>query len=427
MSGSGYRAFLSTKYVPQLVVSMTLARLPVGVVTIVLVIFINLHYNATISGFSTAAFMGGMAVISPLFGRMVDRGWAPPLLRVTAILALASVLMLVWSVLTEQPPYLVILTALATGTFMPPVAAVTRSLWPVMLDIELISTAYNFDLLIVDVLYVGGPLVASIFVGMGIPEWGLILTTIGSTIGTLILSTIKPVIDCAHHNNKRSKRIKTTMDAVKAPLWCLPLVILMIALFSRIMFAAWLETEIPLYFTDMGNAMLGSVVISAWSVGSASGSIFFNRFQPSPRTMSTPMQLVVFTAVVLGISFIVPFGMSVVSMSIVLYFVGAVVAFTDNLYYQIAGNITPHERQGEMFSWMNTAYNVGLSAGAFVAGLSVENLGYHASFSLPAVCVIVSFVLTVFAFFAIKRHKARKDAEIAAIKVDTNDKKPAQA
>ena len=297
---------------------------------------------------------------------------------------------------------------------MPPVAAVTRSLWPVMLDIELISTAYNFDLLIVDVLYVGGPLLASIFIGMGIPEWGLILTTIGSTIGTLILASIKPVKDCAHHNRERSHRFKVVEEAVKPPLWCLPLVILLVALFSRIMFAAWLETEIPLYFTDMGNAMLGSVVISAWSVGSASGSIFFNRFQPIPRTMSTPMQLVVFTALVLVISFIVPFGMDVVSMSIVLYFAGAVVAFTDNLYYQIAGNITPHERQGEMFSWMNTAYNVGLSAGAFVAGLSVENLGYHAAFALPAVCVLISFALTIFAFFAIKRHMARKTAEKTA-------------
>ncbi len=179
MNESGYRSFLKTKYVPQLITSMTLARLPVGVVTIVLVIFVNMYYSASISGIATAAFMGGMAIIAPIFGRKVDKGYGPAMLYLTAFLELVSVFLLTWAVTSQMPVLAVLVTALTTGAFMPPVAAVTRSLWPVMLDISLISTAYNLDLLIIDALYVGGPLLASIFVGLGIPELGLILTTIG--------------------------------------------------------------------------------------------------------------------------------------------------------------------------------------------------------------------------------------------------------
>ena len=405
MSESGYRSFLKTPYVAQLVTSMTLARLPVGVVTIVLVIFVNMYYSASISGIATAAFMGGMAIIAPLFGRQVDKGRGPMMLVLTAILELISVCLLSWVVISCMPSWMVLLCSLATGAFMPPVAAVTRSLWPVMLDISLISTAYNFDLLIIDVLYVGGPLLASIFVGLGVPELGLILTTIGSSIGAIALARIVPVRECAQHNKKRSETFKQTINAIKAPLFTLPLILLMLGLFSRITFAAWLETAIPLFYTDLGNAMLGSVVISAWSVGSVTGSVLFNRFQPSPRTISTPAQLVLFTAIVLAVACVVPFCMSLLPMCIILALVGITVAATDNLYYQIAGNLTAHERQGEMFSWMNTASNIGLSAGAFFAGMSVEHLGFKASFTLPTLCVVISFGIVVGAFFAIKQYK----------------------
>lgn len=82
MQQMGYGAFLSTKHVPSIVVSMTFARLPMGIVTLILVLFVSIHYGAAVSGMATAAFTAGVACFGPVFGRLVDRGHGPVALRI---------------------------------------------------------------------------------------------------------------------------------------------------------------------------------------------------------------------------------------------------------------------------------------------------------------------------------------------------------
>lgn len=170
MQKTGYRAFLSTRHVPSIVVSMTLARLPMGVVTLILVLFVSVHYGAAASGMATAAFTAGVACFGPVFGRLVDKGHGPLALRILGVAELVAILSLVGGVMAEIHPAAVVACSFAAGALTPPIAGVTRALWPVMLDIGLVSTAYNFEVLIVDLIYVMGPPLASLFIAAGIPE-----------------------------------------------------------------------------------------------------------------------------------------------------------------------------------------------------------------------------------------------------------------
>ena len=115
MRETGYRAFLSTRHVPSIVVSMTLARLPMGVVTLILVLFVSMHYGAAVSGVATAAFTAGMACFGPIFGRMVDRGHGPTALRVLGVAELASIIGLVGAVEANVHPALVAACSFAAG------------------------------------------------------------------------------------------------------------------------------------------------------------------------------------------------------------------------------------------------------------------------------------------------------------------------
>ena len=183
---------------------MTLARLPMGVVTLILVLFVSVHYGAAASGMATAAFTAGVACFGPVFGRLVDKGHGPLALRILGVAELVAILGLVGGVMAEIHPAAVVACSFAAGALTPPIAGVTRSLWPVMLDIGLVSTAYNFEVLIVDLIYVMGPLLASLFIAAGIPEWGLIAATIGCTVGSLSLSRLAPVKSHAARNRKRA-------------------------------------------------------------------------------------------------------------------------------------------------------------------------------------------------------------------------------
>ena len=97
-------------------------------------------------------------------------------------------------------------------------------------------------------------------------------------------------------------------------------------------------------------------------------------------------------------------------MCLVMFAIGMAGAPCDNLYYQISGTLAPEERQAEMFSWLNTATSVGVSAGAFFAGLAVEEAGFQAAFSLPVLCSLAAFV---FAATAAVRIAATKKARRA--------------
>lgn len=393
MQKTGYRAFLSTEHVPGIVVSMTLARLPMGVVTLILVLFVSIHYGAAASGMATAAFTAGVTCFGPAFGRLVDKGHGPLALRILGVAELAAILGLVGGVMAEIHPAAVVACSFAAGALTPPIAGVTRSLWPVMLDIGLVSTAYNFEVLVVDLIYVMGPLLASLFIAAGIPEWGLIAATIGCTAGSLSLSMLAPVKSHAARNRTRAlSRNDSTAPLPRPRLLTLAIGLLLLVCLGKMCYSGWLEALIPLFYSDQEAALLGSVAISAWSVGAACGVVLFNRFQPESRTIATHKQLPLFAAIFLATTILTPLAEGIVSMCVVMFAIGMAGAPCDNLYYQLSGSLAPEERQAEMFSWLNTATSVGVSAGAFFAGCVVETSGFNAAFSLPVLCAFASFI-----------------------------------
>ncbi|WP_294439125.1 MFS transporter [uncultured Slackia sp.] len=399
MGESGYRAFFHTQHVPQLALSMVLARLPVGVVTIVLVLFVSTRYGATVAGLCTAGFTIGMACLAPVFGKFVDKGYGPVTLRVLAVVEMISVLALVALVLAQTHFVLAIAASFCCGAFMPPIAGVTRSLWPSMLDMSMIATAYNFEVLVIDVLYVTGPLLASIFVAIGAPEAGLISTTAASLVGTFILASLEPVKNHAQRNRTRRAQATQSADAsavpAKVPLLTFAVMLLLLAALMRLMFSGWLETIIPLFYNDMGQAALGSIAISAWSVGSVLGVVLFHRFQPNPRTIAPVKQMALFTGIFMAVSILAGFGVNGFAiMCVLMVLVGASGAPVDNLHYQLASTLSPQERQAEMFSWLNTASNVGIAGGAFFAGLCADYVDYGIAFFLPSICLVLSFAFT---------------------------------
>ena len=162
-------------------------------VTLILVLFVSVHYGAAASGMATAAFTAGVACFGPVFGRLVDKGHGPLALRILGVAELVAILSLVGGVMAEIHPAAVVACSFAAGALTPPIAGVTRALWPAMLDIGLVSTACNFEVLIMDLFYVMGPPLASLFIAAGIPEWGLIAATIGCTVGSLPLFGLAPI------------------------------------------------------------------------------------------------------------------------------------------------------------------------------------------------------------------------------------------
>jgi hypothetical protein len=400
---SSYKALLSAEGVARLVPAMVVARLPLGMMSVLLVLQVSSSLGAGVAGATTAALTLGTAIFAPLLGKGVDHGIGPALLRATSVVQLVLMLVLLYAAQAGAPAALVLLIAFLTGSCTPPVAGTTRSLWAHLVRPELLDMAYSFEVLLVDVLYVTGPLLASLFIGLGMAGAGLVFAVGGQAVGSWMLAASKPVHAYAEAGRTAGGRRRTAADDIaddeteraemRGLLSSVGVRLLLLVCLATNAFSGALETLLPLWYDSLGQPGRSGFVISVWSIGSILGVIGFSRFQPSTRRIPLPRQLVLFSAVYLAVSLSLALYSSHAALSVAAFAIGCFVSPCTNLHYQLSGALAPKQRHGEMFSWVNTATSAGLSLGSFAIGLIVEGGSFLQAFLFPSVFLVVALAL----------------------------------
>ena len=403
---SSYKALLSAEGVARLVPAMVVARLPLGMMSVLLVLQVSSYLGAGVAGATTAALTLGTAIFAPLLGKGVDHGIGPALLRATSVVQLVLMLVLLYAAQAGAPAALVLLIAFLTGSCTPPVAGTTRSLWAHLVRPELLDMAYSFEVLLVDVLYVTGPLLASLFIGLGMAGTGLVFAVGGQAVGSWMLAASKPVhayAEAGRMTGGKGGRRRTAADdftddeveraEMRGLLSSAGVCLLLLVCLATNAFSGALETLLPLWYDSLGQPGRSGFVISVWSIGSILGVIGFSRFQPSTRRIALPRQLVLFSAVYLAVSLSLALYSSHAALSVAAFAIGCFVSPCTNLHYQLSGALAPKQRHGEMFSWVNTATSAGLSLGSFAIGLIVEGGSFLQAFLFPAVFLVVALAL----------------------------------
>lgn len=421
-----YRALFAVRGVKSVVAAMVAARMPTGCVSVLLVLLVSQGYGAAAAGMAAAAWTLGTAVFAPWLGRLVDRGCGPAALRACSAGEAAAVVLLLAAVALAAPAAGVVVAAFACGAVSPPVAGTTRSLWKMLVPPELLSVAYSFEILLVDVLYVSGPIVASLFVLLGAPGAGIAVTSACLVVGSVLLACSEPVRRYAQVGRWRtadercegagaeadgrlaSGAPRKARGAGQAGLLRDPRVwLVLLACLGTMSFSGWLETLLPLYYDSLGSAALGGAAISVWSVGSILGVLAFVRIQPPTSRLGVSRQLALATGTyaLVCAALVVTSGWGDAAVCATMFAVGCAVSPCTNLHYQLGGEVAPEHRQAEMFSWLNTASSAGISLGALLAGNVIEFVGYGAAFALPVLFVVASLACAL--ALGVQERKAR--------------------
>ncbi|KFI52732.1 MFS transporter [Bifidobacterium biavatii] len=383
-NGTGYSELFATAHIPFLVVSSVLARMPLGSSVMLVVLLVSSHYDAAAAGSATALMTGVMAVCAPLFGKLIDLGKAPVSLIALGVLQFAGIIGLVISAMANFPVIAVYFCSLLTGITTPPVAGTTRSLWSSTVSSQLVPVAYDLEVLIVDVLYVAGPLMASMMMVIFDPGMALGLVYGLMACGCILLAMSRPVRNYAATVTALSSETESHRPLLgDANVVCLLLVCLFTGAFS-----GWVETAVPLFYSQLQQTALSGMAISIWSIGSIVGILLFTRFHPKHAT--TTVQLTLFTGLYCLACALLILPHNAYSLIAILFLVGVAVSPGTSLQYQLAGQLTPQNRQGEMFSWVNTAMGVGLAIGSFGAGQVADGLNVHLLFLLPVGFVMLA-------------------------------------
>jgi len=181
---AAYRRVLGAPGVLTLAISSVLARLPVGMAALGLVLYVR-HETGSFAaaGAAAAGFTVGIGLTAPLLGRFVDSHGRVTLvpaaivsaIGLTGVVALGSAGAATW---------LLVASSCLAGIGTPPIGGVFRHRLPELIDATDLPTAFAVDSILIEAFFITGPLLAGGFAAIAGPAEGLIAAAVFGLVGT---------------------------------------------------------------------------------------------------------------------------------------------------------------------------------------------------------------------------------------------------
>jgi predicted MFS family arabinose efflux permease len=360
MSGTSragsYRDVVLLQFALRTFVPALFGRLSYGLLPLSLLFTVQ-HSTDSFATAGTAVALFGLASLSmPYKARLVDRFSQR---RVLPLLAAGSSVALVAS--TRTADSVVLLLIGTAGLLAPPLGPSMRSNWRLLTDgADLKERAYALDAVCEESLYLGGPLLAGVLISVASPSLALTCCAMLMFFGTLLMVT-SPV---ARHT--------TAAPASRHPLgpltiWPLRRILLVIMVTASGVSIAYLC--VAGVAQHAGNPGAAGYVEAGIGLGSVVGGLLWARRH---HTRSWPIHLA-------GLIGVLAIGLSAASLAPNLVVLGAVMAVAGLavaplfvVAYLAADDVTPPHQRTEASTWINTANNLGSSAGSVLAGLAID-------------------------------------------------------
>jgi MFS family permease len=369
-----YARVLRAPHARALLLAELPARLPVGINGLAIVLFCREHTGSyAAAGAVAAAFGLAVGVTAPLLGRLIDRrGLARVVLPFSVAHAVAMGLLVACGLGGSPVGVLVVLAALA-GAFIPPLGSISRALWPRILKDEdpgLLATALALEGVLVELIFVTGPLLVALLAALVDPAVALVLSPILLVVG-LIGYLMQPPVrtwiiseDASSHGAwgaLRSPGIRTLALTTLPMGFC---------------FGA-MEVTLPAFSEDQGLRSLAGVLVAVWSLGSAIGGLAYG----ARSWTGSPGRRYARLAALLPIGYLpLALAPSMGVMFALALIAGICIAPTLTAANQIAGEVAPVGAETEAYTWPITALVGGIATGNWVAGAIVESVSWEAAF-----------------------------------------------
>ena len=381
---SRYARVLRAPHVRALVVSSVLARMPIGMVSLALVLYVDqLTGSFASAGVVTASFAIAAGVGSPLQGRLVDRHGQSRVLVPCVLVHAGAILGVVALGETGAPVGALAAVAAVSGAGTPPVGAALRALWPDLLDDDaLMGAAYALDSILVEAFYGLGPLVTAGVVAVLSPVAALAAGAVIALAGTLWFAAQPP---------SRGWRGEPGSAGWAGPLHAPGIVTLLVAAMGAGACFGVFEVVLPAFGKQDGSASLGGPLITAWSLGSMAGGVLYGAF--GERMGALLRVFLVLAAILPVVSALTLAASSIVAMALLITLAGVVIAPLQATQNQLVGLVAPTGTITEAYTWVLMGLVVGLSAGNAAAGALVDAAGWRAAVLAGCACAALTAAL----------------------------------
>jgi MFS family permease len=363
----------------------TTGRLPFAIVPLSIVLLMReegYHYGQI--GAVVGAEALAVGVTAGFVGRLVDRIGRGRVILVTGATTTLFLCAETAAILSDAPVWLLVALAALQGATIPPISASMRSLWGQLVPEETLETAYAFDAIQLELVFVIGPLIAASLATALSPAVGLLLCA-----GFYVVAATGFATAPAARAVAPEEYVERTRAGALRPPGMRTLVL--VGAVTAISFGA-LEVALTAFAEAEGSRAAVGPLVTAWALGSVIGGLWYGG-----RSWSMPIEkrfLALMALLALG-SAPLPFAPSIGVMGVLLVLTGFALAPLATTEYSLVARLAPPGSETEAYSWQIVANVMGAAAGSFIAGVLVEEAGVEWALATAGIACAAGLLVAV--------------------------------
>lgn len=379
-----YRALFSVPGFSRLLVSSVLGRLPAGMFSLAILLFVHAHTGSFLSaGVAVGAFTLSSALTGPALGALVDRVGQTRVLLPSACCQAALLTALVLVAHAGAPTTAIFALSALSGACQPPVAGCIRALWPhVAGEGEQLETIYALDATTQEVIWTLGPLLVGSSVAFVSPDAGVLACAAITLCGTLFFASSKLSSGWqAPPARERTRGGALASHGLRALLGTVAL--------AGVVIGA-IEVGLPALASEDSARWASGPLLALFSMGSMAGGLLYSarswRLAIAPRYSALLLAMAVAVAPLAAVhSLAGAFLLSAVA--------GLGLAPMMSAQFSLVGALAAASATTEAFTWHRAATIAGMAAGSSLGGSLVDTHGASAAFALGCTGVTLAWLL----------------------------------
>jgi MFS family permease len=381
-----YRAVLRQPAVRRVLALSFAIRIPLwaGNVILTLHVVTHLHRSYGQAGALAAVATIALAISAPWRGRLLDRFG----LR-RAVLPSLLVLAACWSVAPFVGYWLLIALAGLAGLFVVPSFSIVRQALMNAVDEQQRKSVLAIDSVATEITFMIGPAAGVLLATYWSTPWALFTSQFCSIAGGLLLFVMNPPLRAAADGPTGAPAGVRSWLTVEV--WA---VLVMAAAATLVLTGT--DVGVVAALRHMHHQSWIGWVLAVWGLGSAVGGFVYGALH---RTIAVPVLLGLLAATTLPIAF----APGPITLAALVLLAGVFCAPTITATLDTLARYIPDRARGEALGWHGSAMTAGSAAGAPLAGLAIDSVGWGGGFALPAV---LGLLVTGAGAAVLRRHRA---------------------
>jgi MFS family permease len=392
VSTSTYREIFAQREVRRVLLLSLIIRIPLWAGNVVLTLHVvsHLHQSYAAAGLLVAAATVALAVSSPWRGRRLDQVG----LR-AAIVPSLLVLSACWSVAPFVSYWPLLALASVAGLFTVPSFSIVRQALMHAVPEHQRKAVLSIDSVAVEISFMIGPVLGVLLATYVSTPWALFGCEFGSVLGGVLLWCVNPAL-----RSPEADSVATTARSGPAS-WLNPAAVTaLVAAAAATVVLTGTDVGIVAALRHMHHQTWIGWVLAVWGLGSALGALVYGATHRA-------VPVVVLLALLSAATIPVAVARDPVTIAVLLFVAGLFCAPTVTATVDALSRAVPERVRGEALGWHGSAMTTGSAAGAPLAGVAIDAVGWQGGF------VVAGLVgLLVVAGGTLAARASTRDAEV---------------